>query len=103
LYFIIIFISICLESKTTTGLLLSPPKYKNTKLEQKINENKNKSELWLNSLSLTDNDMQIVAYYLLQTNKVGNVVFVFYCEKAENKFDNAYFNYYMILLKLVLR
>jgi len=63
------------KNQTTTGLLISPPKYKNTKLEQKINENKNKSELWLNSLSLTDNDVQIVAYYLLQMNKVGNAVY----------------------------
>jgi hypothetical protein len=76
--------SICLESKTST-LLSSSPKYKNTKLEQKINENKDKSELWLNRLSLTDNDMEIVAYYLLQINKVSHVVFVFLLLKSRGQ------------------
>jgi len=74
--------SICLESKTST-LLSSSPKYKNTKLEQKINENKDKSELWLNGLSLTDNDMEIVAYYLLQINQVSHILFVFFLVKEQ--------------------
>jgi hypothetical protein len=56
--------------------LLARPKYKNAKLEQKINENKDKSELWLNSLSLNDNDMELVAYYLFQANMVSYLAFM---------------------------
>jgi len=66
-----------LEPKTTTSLLSSPPKYKNTKLEQMINENKHKSSLKWDSQSLTDDDMAIIAYYLLQKNKVRNVLLGF--------------------------
>ncbi len=50
----------------------SPLDYKNPRLEQTINENKNKSEIDLNSKKLTDDDMAIVAYYLLRNNKVRN-------------------------------
>jgi hypothetical protein len=53
-------------------LELSPPKYKNAKLEQKINENKNASELDLSESEITDEDMEIVGYYALQNNKVSN-------------------------------
>jgi hypothetical protein len=55
-----------------TPSLPSPPNYKNEKLEQTINENKNKSELNLGRKELTDDDMAIVAYYLLRNNKVSN-------------------------------
>ncbi len=56
----------------TPSILASPPKHKNAKLEQTINESKNKSELSLDQQGLTDDDMAIVAYYLLQHNKVSN-------------------------------
>jgi hypothetical protein len=52
--------------------LVSPPKCKNAKLEQIINENKDKSTLDLSSTQLTDDCMAIVAYYLLKNNKVSN-------------------------------
>jgi hypothetical protein len=70
--------SISLESKTTS-LSSSPPKYKNQKLEQKIKENENKSVLDLKKLDLTDNDMEIVGYYILRNNKVSDVLLIFSC------------------------
>ncbi len=57
---------------TTPSVLVSPPKCKNAKLEQIINENKDKSTLDLSSTQLTDDCMAIVAYYLLKNNKVSN-------------------------------
>lgn len=73
-----------LESKRTTTTttatsLLSPPKYTNPELEKMIKENKDGSHLWLDEYRFTDDDMQIVAYYALQYNKVSNIVFIFYC------------------------
>jgi len=65
-----------LES-TTASLLSSPPKYKNPKLEQKINKKKNESRLNWRGENLTDDDMAIGAYYLLQNNNVSNFVFCF--------------------------
>ena len=65
------FVSISLESKPAT-LLSSPPKYKNQKLEQWINANKNEVEIYLGELSLSDEDMEIVGYYVLANNKVNN-------------------------------
>ncbi len=62
---------------TATRLLLSPPEYKNPELEQKINENKNESSLYWGGEDLTDDDVAIIAYYLLQNNKVRNVLFGF--------------------------
>lgn len=63
-----------LESKAIANPLSLTPKYRNSKLEQKIKDNKDKTELYLNKLNLTDNDMEIVADYLLQNNQV---MFVF--------------------------
>jgi hypothetical protein len=48
----------------------SPPKFRNATLEQKIAEHENKEVLDLNSMKLTDADMEIVAYYAIQRNKV---------------------------------
>jgi cytochrome c553 len=56
----------------TPSLLASPPKHTNAKLEEIINKNKNESKINLNSKQLTDDDMAIVAYYLLKNNKVSN-------------------------------
>ncbi|CAF4839605.1 unnamed protein product, partial [Rotaria sp. Silwood1] len=55
------------ESKTTT-LLSSPPTYKNQKLRQMIHENNDNSVLYLSNEQLTDNDMEIISYYLLRNN-----------------------------------
>jgi len=67
-----------LESKTPTSLSSSSSlKYENRELQQKINENKNESELNWGGENLTDDDMAIVAFYLLQNNKVSSVVFGF--------------------------
>jgi hypothetical protein len=65
--------SISLESKTTNQLP-SPPRHKNPKLEQTIKKNIEQSELSLNYESLTDDDMEIVAYYLLQNNQVNHLL-----------------------------
>jgi hypothetical protein len=74
LFFIFIFFSTSLETKPTINLLSSPPKHKNPELEQKINKNKDKSELNWCEEDLTDADMEIVGYYLLQNNQVSNVI-----------------------------
>jgi hypothetical protein len=65
-----------LESKTITSLLSSPPEYKNPQLEEKLRENEDEDDtrLWLDGLHLTNDDMKIVAYYVLHNNKVSNVV-----------------------------
>jgi len=57
-------------STTTVSLLSSSLTHKNAKLEQKLNENGNKSQLFLNHWQLTDDDMGIVAQYLLFNNTV---------------------------------
>jgi hypothetical protein len=64
---------ISLESKTTSQLS-SSPKYKNPKLEQTIKKNIEESVLSLNDEGLTDDDMEIVAYYLLQNNQVNHLL-----------------------------
>lgn len=48
----------------------SPPKYRNEELEKLINDKKNESRVWLELKQLTDQDMKIVAYYLLRKNTV---------------------------------
>ncbi len=65
--------SISLESKTTSQLP-SPPRHKNPKLEQTIKKNIEQSELSLTYEGLTDDDMEIVAYYLLQNNQVNHLL-----------------------------
>jgi len=75
-----------LEPKTTASLLSSPPKHKNPELQEKINEKKNKLYLRLARSNLTNEDMEIVAYYLLQNNKVSNVVFDFSLLKRIDQF-----------------
>lgn len=47
------------------------PEYRNAKLEQRINKNKNQSEIQLDGQELTDQDMQIVSYYAIQENNVS--------------------------------
>ena len=54
---------------------LEPPTYQNPSLLQKINDNKNKSEISFQSSHLTDNDIFIIAYYLLQNNTVSYFTF----------------------------
>jgi hypothetical protein len=82
------FFSIYLESKTTTTTLLPPPppppKHKNEQLEQTINQMKDLWPLSLNYSHLTDDDMEIVAYYvLLQNNEVSNIVYCFVIVKEK--------------------
>lgn len=60
-----------LELNATTPNVLAPPSKHNSKLEEKINENRNKSALYWNDKSFTDDDVAMVAYYLLQNNKVS--------------------------------
>jgi hypothetical protein len=58
-------------------LELKPPKYRNPKLEKKIDENKHESSVDLSRASLTDDDIDLVAYYLLRNNKVNKCVYLF--------------------------
>ena len=53
--------------------LLSKPVYRNADLEREIANEKGKSELNLGYKELTDKDMEIVAYYAMQENKVSKV------------------------------
>ena len=50
---------------------LSKPKYKNANIEKLIADNKDGCELYLTNTGLTDEDMEIVAYYAIQENKVS--------------------------------
>jgi hypothetical protein len=73
---------IVLESNKTTSFH-SPPKYINTKLQQKINEKKNDSRVWLKDMKLTCEDMEIVGYYLLQNNTVKIILFILCSSKIQ--------------------
>ena len=53
--------------------LLPKPVYRNADLEREIANEKGKSELNLRWKQLTAKDMEIVAYYAMQENKVSNV------------------------------
>jgi hypothetical protein len=50
----------------------SAPKYQNDKLRQIIVQQKGKSTLDLRRKNLTNQDMEIVAFYALQNNMVSN-------------------------------
>ncbi len=91
MFLLFTFLSISLEPKIT-NLLSSPPTYKNQKLEQKINENKNESSLRLDCSKLIDDDMEIVGYYALRNNKVNNVFFDFDRQREEKNSDIPYFS-----------
>jgi hypothetical protein len=54
---------------------LSKPTYQNTALEDFIAGKKGETELKLSWKNLTDKDLEIVAYYALQENKVSGVIF----------------------------
>ncbi|CAF1540590.1 unnamed protein product [Adineta steineri] len=56
------------ESKTTTTVLSKPPTHRNQELEQMIDQNKEKAYLRFYGKNLTDDDMDIMAYYLLRNN-----------------------------------
>ena len=70
----------CLGAKTAS-LLSKPPSYKNPPLQQIIDEGKTESCLDLSGKKLTDADMELVSYYLLQNNKVSDVAFVCCCRR----------------------
>ncbi|CAF1287932.1 unnamed protein product [Adineta steineri] len=55
--------------KNKTSLLSEPPTYQNPELQQMINDGKIQPLIWFDKRKLTDADMEIVAYYLLQDNK----------------------------------
>ena len=54
---------------------MARPKYKNAELEKRIPKNNNKSGLSLSWEKLTDQDMEIVAYYAIQENTVSHIRF----------------------------
>lgn len=62
---------------TALRSLSSLPSYNNPELEEKINENKNESEVDFGSMHLNDDDMAIVTYYLLQNNDVSDIILGF--------------------------
>ena len=47
-----------------------PPKFRNPKLEKLIENNKNGKILSLKGMKLTDQDMEIVAYYGIRNDQV---------------------------------
>ncbi len=49
----------------------SPPQYRNAELEERINRNKTSSWLSLHCMELSNQDMEIVAYYALRNNSVS--------------------------------
>ncbi|CAF1061351.1 unnamed protein product [Rotaria sordida] len=51
-----------------TNVSLSQPQYRNPELEKKLAEKKNTAKLELESMNLTDKDMEIVAHYALKNN-----------------------------------
>ncbi|CAF3580343.1 unnamed protein product [Adineta steineri] len=57
------------DPKNKTSLLSEPPIYQNPELQQMINDGKIQPLIWFDKRKLTDADMEIVAYYLLQDNK----------------------------------
>ena len=59
----------------TRNRLPPPPTHKNQKLQQMINENKDKSVLYLSNEQFIDDDMEIVSFYLLRSNKVRSCQF----------------------------
>ncbi len=59
-------------SLLTPAVKLHKPKYRNTTLEKLITENKDKAKLNLLNGDWTDEDMEIVAYYAIQDNKVSD-------------------------------
>jgi hypothetical protein len=59
--------------------------YKNSKLEQTINDKKNESLVDLSGQNLTDNDMEIVGYYLLRNNNVSNVLCLVFILKEKRR------------------
>ncbi len=48
-----------------------PPQYRNAQLEERINKKGNDSSLNLCYIQLTNEDMEIVAYYAIQNNEVS--------------------------------
>jgi len=70
---------IYLESKPTI--------YRNPELERKINDNKNEPSFSLSWESLTDDDMEIVAYYLLRNNTVSKCLYLFFLGKKIGEFQ----------------
>jgi len=52
-----------------------PPQHRNLELEQKIASKQGKSELRLYEMGLTDQDTEIVVYYVLRENKVIYMAF----------------------------
>ncbi|CAF3294186.1 unnamed protein product [Rotaria sp. Silwood2] len=62
--------NVTLSLETTSTSSSSPPQYRNNELERMITDNKDSSELNLQSKGLTDQDMEIVAYYALRNNQV---------------------------------
>lgn len=60
-----------------TNLSLSPPTYTNARLQRIINEKKDDVHVDLSYKKLTNEDMEIVSYYLLRNNTVMNIFFIF--------------------------
>ncbi len=52
-----------------------PPQHRNLTLQEKIASKQGKSELRLYGMGLTDQDTEIVVYYVLRENKVIYMAF----------------------------
>jgi hypothetical protein len=60
--------------------LISPHTSTNTRLQQIINQNKDERMISLQDKNLTCKDMEMVAYHLIQNNKV-NQYFIYFCSQ----------------------
>jgi hypothetical protein len=70
-----IIIILILSETNLTFPTSSPPTYRNSDLEKIIADNKEAKTLHLDSECLTDQDMEIVAYYVLRNTTVSQTTF----------------------------
>jgi hypothetical protein len=66
-----IIVALIFSETTSISPVLPPPRYRNHTLEQTIADRTNDSELTVAYARLKNEDMQIIAYYALQNNKVS--------------------------------
>lgn len=77
----------CVESKPTVeevptlsspATSMKPPRHRNPELEKKLIESKSVTNLELKSMDLTNEDVEIVVYYILANNMVNSIGFTNY-------------------------
>lgn len=66
---------------------MKPPKHRNPELEKKLSESKAYTKLNLKSMSLTNEDMEIMTYYILANNMVSTINFGAYSFSVRKVFN----------------